>query len=132
VLGAGAVTVVDARDMRYTDSHAAHRGQPLAMLGVKLDVLTSGCRYEIERRAAHPPPQGAVRLDPLEALKTLPASESAAAEAAVAAAAAAAADEGEDAEAVEAQRAGAGAGAGSGGGRGAGDTLADRTADRGD
>src|SRR5579862_1921310 len=46
VLGAGAVTVVDARDMRYTDSHAVHRGQPLAMLGVKLDVLSSGCRYE--------------------------------------------------------------------------------------
>jgi cyanophycinase len=125
VLGAGAVTVVDARDMRFTDSHAAHRGQPLAMLGAKLDVLTSGCRYEIERRAAHPPPQGAVRLDPLEALKTLPASESAAA-----------ADEGEDAEAVEAERAGEGAGAGAGAGgrtdRGAGDTLADRTADRGD
>jgi len=127
VLGAGAVTVVDARDMRFTDSHAAHRGQPLAMLGVKLDVLTSGCRYEIGRRVAHPPPQGAVRLDPLEALKTLPASESAAA--------AAAAAEGEDAEAVEAERAGAGAGAGTGAGRsgrGAGDTLADRTADRGD
>jgi cyanophycinase len=75
VLGAGAVTVVDARDMRYTDSHAAHRGQPLAMLGVKLDVLSSGCRYEIARRVAHPPPQGAVRLDPLEALKPLPAAD---------------------------------------------------------
>jgi len=124
VLGAGAVTVVDAREMRYTDSHAAHRGQPLAMLGVKLDVLTSGCRYEIERRAAHPPPQGAVRLDPLEALKALPASESAAAAAAAAAAAEGEDAEGEDAEAVEAERAGAG--------RGAGDTLADRTADRGD
>jgi cyanophycinase len=127
VLGAGAVTVVDARDMRYTDSHAAHRGQPLAMLGVKLDVLTSGCRYEIERRVAHPPPPGAVRLDPLEGLKSLPASELAelAEPAAVAAAAAAAAGR-EDADEVEAaaeaeaeaERAGA--------------TLADRTADRGD
>src|SRR5260370_21716169 len=64
VLGAGAVTVVDAHDMRYTDSHAVHRGQPLAMLGVKLDVLSSGCRYEIERRVAHPPPQGAGRRAP--------------------------------------------------------------------
>jgi cyanophycinase len=63
VLGAGAVTVVDARDMRYTDSHAVHRGQPLAMLGVKLDVLTTGCRYDLERRVAHPPPPGAVRLE---------------------------------------------------------------------
>jgi cyanophycinase len=115
VLGAGAVTVVDARDMRYTDSHAVHRGQPFAMLGVKLDVLSSGCRYELERRVAHPPPQGAVRLDPLDALRSLEASESAAATA-----------ERDEADAVVAERAGAGSG---GGGTG---TLADRTADRGD
>jgi cyanophycinase len=63
VLGAGAVTVVDAHDMRYTDSHAAQRGQPLAMLGVKLDVLTSGCQYRLEERRAYPPPQGTLRLD---------------------------------------------------------------------
>jgi cyanophycinase len=123
VLGAGAVTVVDARDMRYTDSHAAHRGQPLAMLGVKLDVLSSGCRYEIDRRVAHPPPQGAVRLDPLEALKSLPASDLA--DLAEPAAAAAGREDADDLDAavaaeaaVEAERAGA--------------TLADRTADRGD
>ena len=131
VLGAGAVTVVDARDMRYTDSHAAHRGQPLAMLGVKLDVLSSGCRYDIERRVAHPPPPGAVRLDPLEALKSLPASELAEfAEPSTAAAGAAAAAEREDADetAAEAERAGAGIGTGAG----SGGTLADRTADRGD
>lgn len=62
-LGAGAVTILDAHDMRFTDSHAVHRGQPLAMLGVKLDVLTAGCRYDLERRIASPPPQGTVRLD---------------------------------------------------------------------
>jgi cyanophycinase len=127
VLGAGAVTVVDARDLRYTDSHAAHRGQPLAMLGVKLDVLSSGCRYEIERRVAHPPPQGAVRLDPLEAMRSLPASELAELADPTAGAGAAAATAGRDdadeadaaAEAaLEAERAGA--------------TLADRTADHGD
>jgi len=131
VLGAGAVTVVDARDMRYTDSHAAHRGQPLAMLGVKLDVLSSGCRYDIERRVAHPPPPGAVRLDPLEALKSLPASElGEPAEPAAAAAGRADADEVDAAAeaAVEAERAGAGIGTGAGSGA----TLADRTADRGD
>jgi cyanophycinase len=63
VLGAGAVTVVDGRDMRYTDSHAVHRGQPLAMLGVKLDVLTAGCLYHLDQRRSEPPPQGTVRLD---------------------------------------------------------------------
>jgi cyanophycinase len=63
VLGAGAVTLVDAHDMRYTDSHATHRGQPLAMLGVKLDVLTSGCYYDLAQRRSYPPPPGTVRLD---------------------------------------------------------------------
>jgi cyanophycinase len=62
-LGAGAVTVVDARDMRYTDSHAVQRGQPLAMLGVRLDVLTSGCQYRLDERRAYPPPPGVVRLE---------------------------------------------------------------------
>ena len=47
VLGGGAVTVVDAQGMRYTDSHAMQRGQPLAMLGVRLDVLTAGCQYRL-------------------------------------------------------------------------------------
>jgi cyanophycinase len=102
VLGAGAVTLVDGRDMRYTDTHAVHRGQPLAMLGVKLDVLTSGCHYDLERRQAYPPPEGTVRLD-------------AAAEAAAAASRV-------DLEPVEAGE--------SEGARGP--TLAERTADRGD
>src|ERR1700720_2202795 len=123
VLGAGVVTVVDARDLRYTDSHAAHRGQPLAMLGVKLDVLSSGC--ETEPRVPHPPPRGAVRLDPLEAMRSLPASDlgeladPAAAAAADAAAATAGREDADEVDAaVEAERAGA--------------TLADRTADSGD
>jgi hypothetical protein len=102
VLGAGAVTLIDAHDLRYTDSSAVHRGQPLAMLGVKLDVLTSGCHYDLERRLAYPPPEGTVRLD---------AAEQAAAEASRV-----------DLEPLEAgEREGAG-----------GPTLAERTADRGD
>jgi cyanophycinase len=50
VLGAGAVTVVDAAGLRFTDSHAVHRGQPVAMLGLKVDFLTSGYRYDVKRR----------------------------------------------------------------------------------
>jgi cyanophycinase len=68
VLGAGAVTVLDAHGMRYTDSHAVHRGQALAMLGVTLDVLTAGCRYDLEQRRAYPPPLGSVRLDSADPL----------------------------------------------------------------
>jgi cyanophycinase len=55
VLGSGAVTVVDASGLRFTDSHAVHRGQPVAMLGLKVDFLTSGCRYDIRRRAGLAP-----------------------------------------------------------------------------
>jgi cyanophycinase len=55
VLGSGAVTVIDASGMRFTDSHMASRDQPLAMLGLKLDFLTTGCRYDLNRRAGIPP-----------------------------------------------------------------------------
>jgi cyanophycinase len=55
VLGSGAVTVVDASALRFTDSHAVHRGQPVAMLGLKVDFLTSGCRYDLHQRAALAP-----------------------------------------------------------------------------
>ena len=55
VLGSGGVTVIDASDMRFTDSHTASRDQPLAMLGLKLDFLTAGCRYDLNRRAGIPP-----------------------------------------------------------------------------
>jgi cyanophycinase len=56
VLGAGSVLVVDASAMRFTDSWAVQRGQPLAMLGIKVDFLTSGCRYDLRRREGIAPP----------------------------------------------------------------------------
>ncbi len=61
VIGSGAVTVVDASRLHFTDSHAVKRGQPVAMLGLRLDMLTAGCRYDIQRRAAEPPPVVPVR-----------------------------------------------------------------------
>ena len=65
VLGAGAVMVVDASQMRFTDSHAIHRGQPVAMMGMKLDFLTTGCRYDLKRREGITPPP-MVHLDPMD------------------------------------------------------------------
>jgi cyanophycinase len=62
VLGAGAVTVVDASALRFTDSHAVHRGQPVAMLGLKVDFLTSGCRYDTRRRTGLVPAVPAVAV----------------------------------------------------------------------
>jgi cyanophycinase len=60
VLGSGAVTVVDASSLRFTDSHAVTRGQPVAMLGLKMDFLTPGCRYDVKRRVGLAPEEGAV------------------------------------------------------------------------
>ena len=56
VLGAGAVMIVDASQMRFTDSHAVHRGQPVAMMGMKLDFLTTGCKYDLKKREGIAPP----------------------------------------------------------------------------
>jgi cyanophycinase len=66
VLGAGAVTVVDASQMRFTDSHAIHRGQAVAMMGLKLDFLTTGCRYDLNRRTGIAPPPMIHLADPME------------------------------------------------------------------
>lgn len=65
VLGEGSVTVVDAAGLRYTDSHAVHRGQPIAMMGLQVDVLTAGCRYDLALRTGIPPAE-TVRIDPLK------------------------------------------------------------------
>jgi len=48
--------VVDASALRFTDSHAIHRGQPIAMMGLKLDFLTTGCRYDLKLRMGISPP----------------------------------------------------------------------------
>lgn len=66
VLGAGAVMVVDASGMRFTDSHAIHRGQPIAMMGLKLDFLTTGCRYDLKTRAGIAPPPMLHLSDPMD------------------------------------------------------------------
>jgi cyanophycinase len=58
VLGAGAVTVVDASQMRYTDTAGADQGKPIAMLGVRIDVLTAGCRYDLNLRQGLAPEPG--------------------------------------------------------------------------
>ncbi|HEV2844819.1 MAG TPA: cyanophycinase [Thermoanaerobaculia bacterium] len=65
VLGAGAVMVVDASGMRFTDSHAVHRGQPVAMIGLKLDFLTTGCRYDLKSRMGLTPPP-MLHFDPVD------------------------------------------------------------------
>jgi len=58
--------VVDASQMRFTDSHAIHRGQAVAMMGLKLDFLTTGCRYDLNRRCGIAPPPMIHLADPME------------------------------------------------------------------
>jgi cyanophycinase len=69
VLGSGAVTVVDASALRFTDSHAVHRGQPVAMLGLKVDFLTSGCRYDVRQRRGLAPDTSRAITDATEAME---------------------------------------------------------------
>ena len=63
VIGSGAVTVLDASAVRYTDCSEVRRGQALSMLGLKLDFLTSGCRYDLRKRVGLPPLAGKPSLE---------------------------------------------------------------------
>ncbi|HEX6861783.1 MAG TPA: cyanophycinase, partial [Thermoanaerobaculia bacterium] len=63
VIGSGAVTVLDASQVRYTDCSEVRRGQALSMLGLKLDFLTSGCRYDLRKRVGLPPLAGKPSLE---------------------------------------------------------------------
>ena len=38
---------------------AVHRGQPVAMLGLKVDFLTNGCRYDVRKRTGLVPAEAA-------------------------------------------------------------------------
>ena len=58
VIGAGAVTIVDARQMDYTNVNEAKKGAILAMTKIQLHVLPAGFKFHIESRV----PQGADEL----------------------------------------------------------------------
>ena len=55
VVGSGTVTVVDAGAMTYSSMWQAGRHDALSLLGLKLDVLGEGCRYDLKNRHAYPP-----------------------------------------------------------------------------
>ncbi len=55
VVGSGTVTVVNAADLSYSSVWQAERGEALSLLGLKLDVLGQGCRYDLTNRLAFPP-----------------------------------------------------------------------------
>lgn len=54
VIGAGAVTIVDARQMTYTNVNEVKKGETLAMTNIQFHLLPAGFRFHIETRLASP------------------------------------------------------------------------------
>ncbi len=55
VVGSGTVTVVDASGLTHSSMWEAKPGQALSLLGLRVDVMSEGCRYDLEGRQAYPP-----------------------------------------------------------------------------
>lgn len=55
VVGSGTVTVVDASHLTHSSMWDARAGEALSLLGLRLDVLGEGCRYDLTARIAFPP-----------------------------------------------------------------------------
>ncbi|MEA1071582.1 cyanophycinase [Sphingomonas sp. LY160] len=55
VVGSGTVTVVDGSAMSYSSAHSVSPSQGIGMIGLKLDILDQGCRYDLGKREAYPP-----------------------------------------------------------------------------
>lgn len=55
VVGSGSVTVVDASGVTYSSMWQAESGEALSLLGLKIDILGEGCRYDLVRHHAYPP-----------------------------------------------------------------------------
>lgn len=56
VVGAGAITVVDASDLAYSGMADARDGDAIDLIGLRLHVLTNGACYNLDSRVATPPP----------------------------------------------------------------------------
>lgn len=54
VYGSGGVTIIDPCDLSYSSMDIARRGDPVSLLDIKLHILISGGRFEIESRKATP------------------------------------------------------------------------------
>ena len=55
VVGSGTVTVVDAGQITHSSMWNARPGQALSLLGLRVDVMGEGCRYDLRERRAYPP-----------------------------------------------------------------------------
>ncbi len=55
VVGSGTVTVVDAGQITHSSMWNARPGQALSLLGLRVDVMGEGCRYDLRERKSYPP-----------------------------------------------------------------------------
>jgi len=53
VEGSGGVTLVDASDVSFSSADSVSEGQPVAVLGLKVHVLTPGTTFNLNTRTAH-------------------------------------------------------------------------------
>lgn len=53
VIGSGSVTIVDGSQLQYTNLHAVKSHQPVAVMGVKVHILTQGCFYNLQSLEPH-------------------------------------------------------------------------------
>ena len=55
VVGAGAITVVDALAIEHSSMASAEVGQPICMTGLRVHVLTAAATFDLRTRRAEPP-----------------------------------------------------------------------------
>lgn len=55
VVGTGTVTVVDASGLTHSSAWQANKGDAISLLGLRVDVMGQGCRYDLVGRQAYPP-----------------------------------------------------------------------------
>ena len=56
VVGAGAITVVDASTLEHSSMGLAESGEAICLTGIRLHVLTAGSTFDLHTRKAVPPP----------------------------------------------------------------------------
>jgi cyanophycinase len=54
VVGSGGITIIDPTNLSYSSMDRARRGEPVSLIDVKLHILISGGRFEIQTRTASP------------------------------------------------------------------------------
>jgi cyanophycinase len=52
VVGSGGITIIDPTHLSYSSMDRARRGEPVSLIDVKLHILISGGRFEIQERQA--------------------------------------------------------------------------------